>query len=292
MCDVIYKVFLNLFKCWASISPSRKHRPPEDAALVIVVVMTGVPKTHPRRESLEMRERLVVGFSDGIVVPQGLIAHGRGEMFYYLLGERTVKEARVAARAAAATLVKAARPVISVNGNVAALCPRAVVELSKAVPARIEIGLFHRSDERLSAIQSTLEREGSSQVLGFLPDGRIPGLEGARGLCTLDGIFSADVVLVALEDGDRAEALTRMGKKVIAVDLNPISRTARSATVTVVDEVTKALPLIAGCVEELKGDATEVERALERYDRDENLSAIMRVMASNLGLLGQEPDAK
>jgi phosphopantothenate synthetase len=59
-----------------------------------------------------------------------------------------------------------------------------------------------------------------------------------------------------------------------------------------VDEVTKALPLIAGCVEELRGDTAEVERALERYDRDENLSAVMRVMASNLGILGQERDAK
>jgi 4-phosphopantoate--beta-alanine ligase len=256
---------------------------------VIGVVMTEVPKTHPRRESLELRERLVQGFSDGIVAPQGLIAHGRGEMFYYLLGERTTKEARVAARAASATLIKAARPVISVNGNVAALCPRAVVELSKSIPASIEIGLFHRSDERLSKIQATLEREGATEVLGFLPDERIPGLEGARGLCTREGIFSADVVLVALEDGDRAEALVRMGKTVIAVDLNPLSRTARSATVTVVDEVTKALPLIAGTVEELKGDAAEVERALERYDRDENLRAVMRAMASNLGQAMPEP---
>ena len=36
-----------------------------------------------------------------------------------------------------------------------------------------------------------------------------------------------------------------MDKKVIAVDLNPLSRTARTATLTIVDEVTRALPLIA-----------------------------------------------
>ena len=29
---------------------------------------------------------LVEGFRDGIVVPEGLIAHGRGEMFDYVLG--------------------------------------------------------------------------------------------------------------------------------------------------------------------------------------------------------------
>ncbi|MDH3364564.1 MAG: phosphopantothenate/pantothenate synthetase [Thermoplasmata archaeon] len=254
--------------------------------------MTKIPKTHPRRESLELRERLVDGFASGIVAPHGLIAHGRGEMFYYLLGERTVKHARVAARAAATTLIVAKQPVISVNGNVAALCPRAIADLSKAIPAKIEIGLFHRSDERLSKIQAALEREGVSQVLGFLPDERIPGLEGARGLCTREGIYSADAVLVALEDGDRAEALVGMGKKVVAVDLNPLSRTARSATVTVVDEVTKALPLITGCVEELKGDTTEMDRALERYDRDENLRAVMRLMASNLEQLGTEPGSQ
>ena len=40
-----------------------------------------------------------------------------------------------------------------------------------------------------------------------------------------------------LEDGDRCEALVAMGKTVLVVDLNPLSRTARTATVTIVDEV-------------------------------------------------------
>ncbi|UCE81570.1 MAG: phosphopantothenate/pantothenate synthetase, partial [Methanobacteriota archaeon] len=233
--------------------------------------MTEIPPSHPRRESLMMRERLVAGFVGGIVSPHGLIAHGRGEMFYYLLGERTVKEARIASRAAAATLLEAKRPVLSVNGNVAALCPKAVVDLANAVSARVEVGLFHRSDERLSKILSALEHEGAKEVLGFLPDGRIPGLEGSRGLCSRDGILSSDVVFVALEDGDRAEALVRMGKKVIAVDLNPISRTARSATVAVIDEVTKAIPGIIGCVEEIRDDSDEIKRAIDRYDHDGNL---------------------
>ena len=235
-----------------------------------------------------LRETLVKGFADGLVAQQGLIAHGRGEMFYYLLGERTIREARIASRAAAALLLMAERPVISVNGNVAALCPKAVVTLANTASAKLEIGLFHRSDERLSKIQAVLEREGATQVLGFLPDERIPGLEGTRGLCTREGIFTSDVVLVALEDGDRTDALVRMGKKVIAIDLNPLSRTARSATVTIVDEVTEALPLITGCLEELRGDSDEVDRALVRYNRDENLEAVMRLMASNLGIEGSE----
>ena len=45
------------------------------------------------------------------------------------------------------------------------------------------------------------------------------------------------MVLVPLEDGDRCEALVAMGKTVLVVDLNPLSRTARTASVTIVDEV-------------------------------------------------------
>jgi len=245
--------------------------------------MTEIPKSHPRRESLMLRERLVQGFNEGLVVPQGLIAHGRGEMFYYLLGERTTKEARVAARAAAALLLRADHPVISVNGNVAALCPEDTVRLADLVGARLEVGLFHRSDQRVSKIQKVLEESGAKGVLGFLPDAEIPGLSGPRGLCSKEGILSADVVLIPLEDGDRAEALANMGKKVIAIDLNPLSRTSLCSTVTVVDEVTRAVPEIHRCVEDLGEDGAAIDAALSKYDRDENLGQIMRLMTSNLG---------
>jgi 4-phosphopantoate--beta-alanine ligase len=245
--------------------------------------MTEIPKSHPRYASLVLRERLVEGFRQGFVVPQGLIAHGRGEMFYYLLGERTTKEARIAERAAAALMLGAKRPVISVNGNVAALCPEEVVSLAEASGARIEVGLFHRSDERVSMIEQVLKRAGAKDVLGFLPDARIPGLESMRGLCCSEGIYSADVVLVPLEDGDRASALSRMGKKTIAVDLNPMSRTARAATVTIVVEVSKAVPEVTRSVEDLEGDKAEIKRALAKYDRDANLQSVMERMSSNLG---------
>lgn len=247
-------------------------------------IMTEIPKTHPRRGSLVLRERLVEGFKDGIVAPQGLIAHGRGEAMYYLLGERTTKEARIAARAAAAALLRSERPVISVNGNVAALASREVVDLAKTVGARIEISLFHRSDARVSKIQAVLESDGATDILGFLPDERIPGLDGVRGRCSSEGVYSADVVLVALEDGDRTEALTRMGKKVVAIDLNPMSRTARAADVSVVDEVTRAIPLISGYVEEMSGDEDALDNALAKYDREANLRAVMKMIAINLGL--------
>ena len=40
-----------------------------------------IPKSHPRYESLAIREKLVRAWKAGIVVPEGLIAHGRGEAF-------------------------------------------------------------------------------------------------------------------------------------------------------------------------------------------------------------------
>lgn len=245
-------------------------------------VMTEIPKSHPRHASLVLREKLVDGFRAGVVVPQGLIAHGRGEMFDYVLGERTVKEARVASKAAAALLLGAKKAVISVNGNVAALCAEDIVRLSEEADARIEVNLFHRTDERVSKIKKLLEDCGAKEVLGFLPDARIPGLDHLRALSSSEGAFSADIVLIPLEDGDRAEALAKMGKKTIAVDLNPLSRTSRSATVTIVDEVTRAMPeLIRNC-EDLREDMTGAEKALAAYDKNENLAKIMRIMCSNL----------
>lgn len=244
--------------------------------------MTDIPAIHPRYESLVRREKLVKGFKEGIVVPQGLIAHGRGEMFDYLLGERTTKEGRAASRAAAALLLKAKRPVISVNGNVAALCAAEVVRLSKVSKARIEVGLFHRTDERVTKIENILVKHGAMNVLGFLPDAKIPGLDSLRGLCSKDGIGMADVVLIPLEDGDRAEALARMGKKTIAIDLNPMSRTARSATVTIVDELTRAIPELIKNVEDLAQDPRAAKLALSSYDRDENLKLVSRCMAGKL----------
>ena len=79
------------------------------------------------------------------------------------------------------------------------------------------------------------------EILGAKADGRIAGLEGPRSQCSSRGIEAADAVLVPLEDGDRCEALIALGKQVIVIDLNPLSRTARMAHVTIVDEVSRAM---------------------------------------------------
>ena len=79
----------------------------------------------------------------------------------------------------------------------------------------------------------------STPILGQNPDSKIPNLEGPRARCCKDGIISSDVIMVPLEDGDRCEALVKMGKTVIVVDLNPMSRSARMASITIVDEISR-----------------------------------------------------
>lgn len=244
-----------------------------------------IPHSHPRYESLVRREQLVRAWKEGIVVPEGLIAHGRGEAWDYLFGEGTSAPALVAERAAAAYLLMAKRPVISVNGNVAALAGREVGRLARMVPARIEVNLFHRSEARVRRIARELERKGAQDVLGPRPDARIPGLESKRALSHREGVFGADVVLVPLEDGDRTEALVRMRKTVISVDLNPLSRTSQRATIPIVDELTRAVLNACKFVEELKGDEAEALRLRRAYDRNGNLGAVYSFLGWRLGQL-------
>src|SRR6266704_4566756 len=244
-----------------------------------------IPRSHPRYESLVRRERLVRAWKEGVVVPEGLIAHGRGEAWDYLFGEGTSAPALVAERAAAAHLLAASRPVISVNGNVAALVAREVVQLARAIPAQIEVNLFHRTESRVKKIVRILERAGARNVLGPGPNARIPGIESKRALSHRDGIFGADVVLVPLEDGDRAEALVRMKKTVISVDLNPLSRTSQRATIPIVDELTRAVLNLCKFVDELKPDETETLRVRRTYNRNGNLGAVYSYLGWRLGLL-------
>ncbi len=89
-----------------------------------------------------------------------------------------------------------------------------------------------------------------------------------------DGIYLADVVIVPLEDGDRAEALVKMGKKIIAIDLNPISRTARVAQITIVDNIIRVLPTMVSIVRELRcfDDEATFSKIVKEFNNKENLA--------------------
>ena len=238
-----------------------------------------IPSDHPRAKSLCIREMLVNGFRRGIVVPEGLIAHGRGEAYDYLIGERTTKTAQRATKAAAAMMLLSSRPIISVNGNTAALCPNTVVELAEVAGASIEVNIFYRTEEREKAIKAELELHGAKKVLGLgsKASARIPELQSERRRVDPDGIYAADTVLVPLEDGDRTEALIKMNKSVITIDLNPLSRTSRAANITIVDNVVRAMPALVEAARKLRGNIP-LKKITDNYDNSKNLQESLKII--------------
>ena len=248
--------------------------------------MEKIPESHPRYTSLMTREKISQAMKNGIVHETGLIAHGRGEAFDYLLGEKTIPQADMAEKVAAAALLCAKSPVISVNGNVVSLVAEDCISLTESISAKLEVNLFHRTEERIEKISKELSNYGAKNVYGQKADAKIPGLEHDRALCDREGIFSADVVLVSLEDGDRCQALRDMGKTVIAIDLNPLSRTARTASITIVDNVTRAISNIEKWVNELKKfDKNELNNLVEMWDNERNLSEMVSFISKRLNSL-------
>ncbi len=241
-----------------------------------------ISKDHPRYRSLVTRERMATLMEEGIVSTTGLIAHGRGEAFDYLLGETTVPEADRAEKAAAALLLEAKHPVITVNGNAAALAAKELGDLARATGAQVEVNLFHRSEERLRKVCDFVEKETGMKVLGWDQDAVLEGIASDRARCTSQGLLAADVVLIPLEDGDRAEAMAMAGKKVISIDLNPLSRTTVAAEVAVVDEITRAVPNMIKWAEHLKAGTEETRAVLAAFRNQDNLAAIMRRICRGL----------
>jgi 4-phosphopantoate---beta-alanine ligase len=223
-----------------------------------------IPKDHPRYHSLVTREHLADCAKAGIVTWEGLAAHGRGEAFDYLIGERTTPGALRAERTAAAMLLSAGNPVISVNGNTAALAAKEISALQKACGARVEVNLFHRTEKRVEMIENLLRDSGVDVFTGEAE--RLLPLSHDRAWCRREGMFAADVV--------------GMGKSVIAIDLNPLSRTARSASLTIVDELTRALPQITRACGEIS--KTEQGHLLRSVDNHYLLSEAIHEMTLRL----------
>ena len=235
--------------------------------------MTDVPTTHPRYASLRTRDAIAAGVEKGVTSIHGLIAHGRGEAFDYLLGERTRDFAREAIDAAAAMLVTAGRSVVSVNGNAAALVPGELAALAAGVGAPLEVNLFHASKEREHAIREHMQAHGAPDVLMPTEHAVLDRIDSNRRFVSPEGVCAADVVFVPLEDGDRCQALVRSGKRVVTIDLNPMSRTSRTATVTIVDNVTRAMPVLLERVAAWREDVGAARALLRDYDNARVLRA-------------------
>jgi 4-phosphopantoate--beta-alanine ligase len=162
----------------------------------------------------------------------------------------------------------------------------------------IEVNIYYRTAARMKALLDFLNerrrvmRVGPAPVgwenrrwqdvvenipiLGEDADGVISGLEGPRAICCRNGIEKADTILVPLEDGDRCNALIALEKQVIVVDLNPISRTARNATITIVDELSRVVPQL---IDTLNGQA---HLPNQNWNNDEIRQDVLRTMLESL----------
>lgn len=241
--------------------------------------------SHPRAVSLRIRERLVWGVKKGLTSTAGLLAHGRGEAFDYLLSETTQKFAREAIKAASAYFILSSQPILSINGNTAALCAKDFIQLARILNCKIEVNLFHYSQKRVKLIENYLKKSAKESVLTSKNNSQmaIPNIGSARGKVLKEGIGRSDLVFVPLEDGDRTKALVAAGKKVVTVDLNPLSRTAQTANVTIVDNITRCMPHILKTVEFFKKlPKDKLVEIIKNYNNETVLSQAINFINSHL----------
>ncbi|MCJ2514082.1 MAG: phosphopantothenate/pantothenate synthetase family protein, partial [Candidatus Thermoplasmatota archaeon] len=78
-------------------------------------------------------------------------------------------------------------------------------------------------------------------------------------------------------------ALRNMGKTVIAIDLNPLSRTARTANITIVDNVIRAIPNIEKWARKLKKlDEINLEEMVESWNNIDMLQNTLSFVSKRL----------
>ena len=150
-----------------------------------------------------------------------------------------------------------------------------ILQHAKVSKSKIEVNLFYANEKRRQNIVKTLKENGVKEVLGAdrKSQKKLSGLDSARRFVDKNGIFVADLVLVPLEDGDRTLALSKAGKKVITFDLNPLSRTAQTADITIVDNVIRGMrELIASCKILSKKNQSSLEKIVKNYDNKKILS--------------------
>ena len=115
---------------------------------------------------------------------------------------------------------------------------------------------------------------GYDEILGTLDDDieYLNEIENNRASASKTGIYSADTILIPLEDGDRAEILKKTGKNIITIDLNPLSRTSKMSDVSIMDNIVRAIPFMTKIAEDLKTqDKAVLMEMVNEFDNDENL---------------------
>lgn len=231
-----------------------------------------------------LEKKIKDAYREGYLSDSGMIAHGRGETFDYLLGEKTIESSKIAIDVSVSKLLLAENPVISINGNTTALVIDEIIQLAKLVPAKIEINLFHRNEKRVDIIENILNKKGYDNVLGTNKDEllHIMNIKSPRATASKNGIYSSDLILIPLEDGDRTEILVDSGKEVIAIDLNPLSRTSKKANITIVDNITRAIPLMIKATKKFRSYSKEkLKDIIENFSNEDNLKESLKCIDLN-----------
>jgi 4-phosphopantoate--beta-alanine ligase len=79
-----------------------------------------------------------------------------------------------------------------------------------------------------------------------------------------------------------------MGKRVVAIDLNPLSRTAQLATITIVDNIVRAMPILVKIAKELRTkDRETLRRISSDFDNKSNLGQTIELINGRLSKLAE-----
>ncbi|MHA1513723.1 MAG: phosphopantothenate/pantothenate synthetase family protein, partial [Candidatus Hodarchaeales archaeon] len=132
---------------------------------------------------------------------------------------------------------------------------------------------------------------GAEKLLGIDPKKQttIEEISHQRRIVDIDGIAISDCIFVPLEDGDRTQALKHLQKEVITVDLNPLSRTSLTASVSITNNITRAVNEMVDIAKELKQLSRE-ELLIERSKLNNRklLETALKFMSNRLMKLATE----
>ena len=115
------------------------------------------------------------------------------------------------------------------------------IRVARALQVLISVNAG-RDDLAEQAIRAHMHEHGAPDILMPTEEAQLDFIDSNRRFVNPAGIFRADAIFVPLEDGDRCQALVKMGKAVVTVDLNPMSRTSKTSTGPASSTCDPALP--------------------------------------------------
>ena len=130
-----------------------------------------------------------------------------------------------------------------------------------------------------------MKNAGAQKIYGTDPQSQvaIPEISHERRIVDSRGIARSDCVFVPLEDGDRTMALRKLGKDVVTVDLNPLSRTSITASVSITNNIIRAAIEMVNFAKRFKEmNIKDLEKEKKRLDNTTLLQEALKFMSARL----------